>query len=197
MPQLDKLKELFLKEANMPLEDLTLLLAHWNVEKKVDKKQLLCEKGRIGSHLFFVHSGTFKIYYLHKGEEICVGFGYPNTVVCAYPSFIRNEPSEYYIEAITSSELTGIDRKDFYKLLDTNRAIEKCWRILTEEALLGKIQRELEILTFTPEERYVKMLNRSPHVFQLIPQKYLASYLGITPETFSRIKRKYLGMKSA
>ena len=67
--------------------------------------------------------------------------------------------------------------------------IERAWRKLTEEALLGKIQREVEMLTFTPNERYERLLERSPHVFQKIPLKYLASYLRMSPETLSRIRK--------
>ena len=55
---------------------------------------------------------------------------------------------------------------------------------------LGKITRETEVLTFTPEERYERLWKRSPHLFQLVPQKYIASYLGMKPETLSRVKRK-------
>jgi len=69
-----------------------------------------------------------------------------------------------------------------------NISIERAWRILQEKALLGKIERETELLTFTPEQRVNRLLQRSPHLFQFIPRKYIASYLRMTPETLSRLK---------
>ncbi|MCE2734433.1 MAG: hypothetical protein LW821_13820 [Flammeovirgaceae bacterium] len=69
-----------------------------------------------------------------------------------------------------------------------NISIERAWRILQEKALLGKIERETELLTFTPEQRVNRLLQRSPHLFQIIPRKYIASYLRMTPETLSRLK---------
>lgn len=44
----------------------------------------------------------------------------------------------------------------------------------------------------TPEERYVKLLERYPEVLQLISLKEIASYLKITPVHISRIRRKLI-----
>ena len=82
----------------------------------------------------------------------------------------------------------SIHRRDFYSIMEKHRSIEAAWRMLEEEALLGKIERETEMLTFTPEERYRRLLERSPHVFRNIPRKYIASYLRMSPETLSRIR---------
>jgi hypothetical protein len=84
--------------------------------------------------------------------------------------------------------LFAITKEDFYSLFDPFPMIERTWRRMEEEALVGKIEREVELLTFTPEERYNRLLKRSPHIFQLIPKKYIASYLRMTPETMSRIR---------
>jgi CRP-like cAMP-binding protein len=82
----------------------------------------------------------------------------------------------------------AIRRKDFYTLFDAHPKIERAWRHLEEVALVGMIEREAELLTFTPEQRYRRLMNRSPHLFQIIPRKYIASYLRMSPETLSRIK---------
>jgi CRP-like cAMP-binding protein len=47
-----------------------------------------------------------------------------------------------------------------------------------------------EIMTSSPEERYLKLLEERPYLLQRIPQHQLASYLGITPESLSRIRKR-------
>ncbi len=194
---MEKIRKLLLEKVAFSEAELSHIEAKWSFEKHVAKNDFLSKEGEIGQYLFYVIEGVMRIFYLHDGEEICIGFSYNDTVICSYPSFISNQPSEYYIQALTDLKLLGINRDDFYAFLDSSRNMEKCWRMFTEEALLGKIKRETEMLTFTPEERYERLWKRSPHLFQLVPQKYIASYLGMKPETLSRVKRKHLLKRKA
>lgn len=164
------------------------LLEAWKHRKALKRGENLIEIGKVEDQLYWVESGTLRIFFPFNGEEVCVGFGYPNTFLVSYPSFIKNEHSEYVIQAIRKSTLLGISRKDFYACLDRFPEIERAWRMLTEEALLGKIEREVEKLTFSPQQRLERLLSRSPRLFQLIPKKYIASYLRMKPETLSRMK---------
>lgn len=168
-------------------EALQALLKKWTHSRVLNRHQFLARPGEIETDLFFVSGGTMRIYYPNETEEICVGFAYANTLICSYPSFISQKPSQYYIQALTKTRLVSVSRKDFYSLFEKFPTIERCWRLLEEQALLGKIEREVEMLTFTPEQRYGRLLERSPHIFQLIPRKYIASYLRMSPETLSRL----------
>jgi len=58
-----------------------------------------------------------------------------------------------------------------------------------EQLTLQQLEREKDILTSSPLERYKRVLKRSPQLFQEIPNKYIADYLRMTPETLSRIKK--------
>ena len=58
-----------------------------------------------------------------------------------------------------------------------------------EQLILQQLEREKDILTSSPIERYKRVLKRSPQLFQEIPNKYIADYLRMTPETLSRIKK--------
>ena len=164
------------------------LLSRWTHHHSLKRNDFLIQKGQTETSLFYVIEGSMRIYYPHQDEEICVGFAHDYNLICSYPSFIRQKPSDYFIQALAKTDVVSIQRSDFYSLFEKHKLIERAWRMLEEEALLGKIERETEMLTFTPEERYNTLLERSPHVFRTIPRKYIASYLRMTPETLSRIR---------
>lgn len=184
----EKLSSIFKSKIKLSEEETHALLLTWTHSVELKRNDFLIKKDQTESGLFYVLSGSMRIYYPHQDEEICVGFAYDNNLICSYPSFILHQPSEYYIQALSKTKLIAISRSDFYVLFDNYPKIERAWRMLEEEALLGKIEREVEMLAFTPEERYNRLMERSPHIFQIIPRKYIASYLRMTPETLSRIR---------
>jgi CRP-like cAMP-binding protein len=183
-----KIAEVFTSQAPVDPQGISLLLSRWNKKIELSRNDFLIQKGQVETKLYFVWSGTMRIYFPNEEDEICVGFAYTDNMICSYPSFIKNAPSDYFIQALSKCELFAITKEDFYSLFDRFPMIERTWRRMEEEALVGKIEREVELLTFTPEERYNRLLKRSPHIFQLIPKKYIASYLRMTPETMSRIR---------
>ena len=58
-----------------------------------------------------------------------------------------------------------------------------------DSIMAAQIEREIDILTNSPKERYLRVLKRSPQLFQEIPNKHIASYLRMSPETLSRMKK--------
>lgn len=183
----DKISAIFQSAAALEAEALTAMLRLWKHRRTLKRNDFLARAGLVESGLFFVEAGALRIYFPNDRDEVSVGFSYTGQLICSYPSFILQKPSAYYIQALSRTELVYISRQDFYGLFERYRSIERCWRILEEQALLGKIEREAEMLAYTPEQRYERLLQRSPHIFQLIPKKYIASYLRMTPETMSRI----------
>ncbi|BDS12923.1 Crp/Fnr family transcriptional regulator [Aureispira anguillae] len=187
---MDVLRQAIHQQVPIQDTDWQLLTQHWVIPKSLQRNEYLYDLGSIGKHLYWVLKGTLKICYINKGEEICAGFCYPDTLACSYPSFISNKPTQYCIQAITPCQLVGISRQHFYEAIEQNIRLERAWRKITEQVLLGKIEREMDLITASPEERFTRLWKRSPHLFQLVPQRYIASYLRMTPETFSRIKSR-------
>jgi hypothetical protein len=73
-------------------------------------------------------------------------------------------------------------------LVDKHREIERLDFPFYLSCPAGAVlERQVELLSFSAEEKFKTLLKRSPHVLQLIPHKYLASYLGIDASTFSKL----------
>ncbi|WP_266203810.1 Crp/Fnr family transcriptional regulator [Pontibacter kalidii] len=169
-------------------EDIAALEMLWQKRVHLSRYDFLTRQGQVEQNLYFVASGALRLYYPLPDEEICVGFAYPNTLVVSFPSFVAGKPSDYYIQALRKSELLGISKNDFMQLVEERPHIKRFWYEQLEKALLGKIEREVDLLLPEPEQRLQRVLQRSPHLFQHIPKKYIASYLRMSPETLSRLK---------
>lgn len=69
---------------------------------------------------------------------------------------------------------------------ESNRRI---WTNILEDLVIQQMEREIDILTQSPKERYDRVLKRSPQLFQEIPNKHIANYLRMSAETLSRLKK--------
>ena len=177
----------FLKN-NLKLSDelSSVLHASWKYEKQLNRGDFLIQTNQVEQFLYFIEEGTVGIFYPNEDQNQCVGFGYSPSLICSVPSFVKKRPSEYFIQTLSKTKVIGISRNEFYQHMEKSIELERLWRIMLEEALLGRIEREIDLLTIAPQTRIQRLLNRSPHIFQLVPLKYIASYLRMTPETLSR-----------
>lgn len=79
---------------------------------------------------------------------------------------------------------------NFNKYLENDPASLLLWKQILELLVYQQMEREIDLLTYSPQKRYERVLQRSPQLFQEIPSKYIASYLRMSPETLSRLKKK-------
>lgn len=185
------LVQLFQELGGLSATETEQILPLWQHSFTLRKNELLSSPDRRDFYIYFVLSGVQRIYCVDReGEEVCLGFAYVNTLTGSYPSLIRGKPADIYVQALSTSELVGAVWEDFIALSQQIPALERFRRVLAEETLLGRMQREIEMLTLTPAQRYEQFMQRSAHLFQLVPQKHIASYLGMTPETLSRIRKR-------
>lgn len=139
--------------------------------------------------LFYVENGAVRVTHTIAGEDVTIRFGYAGSLVSALPSFLEDLPVNYSIQALKASRLWAMHRKDFLAALETDAALARFWNTATVQLIREQLEREIDILTPSPAERYKRVLVRSPRLFQEIPNKYIASYLRMTPETLSRLQK--------
>ena len=185
--ELEKLKELVFKVHPLKEEEWQAFSGIWQ-PVSFKRKTVLTTAGEVERHLYFVTEGVQRAFYLDADHpEATVVFTYPYSFSGVADSFLTQLPSKYFLETITSSKMLRTSYQQVKLLMDQYHNFERWVRLSTSFALMGVLERQIELLSYSAEEKFRILLKRSPHVLQLIPHKYLASYLGIDPSTFSKL----------
>jgi CRP-like cAMP-binding protein len=161
----------------------------WSGVRVVKRNDFLVRAGAVDSHIYFIEEGTLRVFITDKDDEQVIRFGYKNSIITALDSFLTGNPTSFYLQAIKKCKVRAVEKKAFEDLLLKSAESTKLYLVILEQLVIQQMEREVDILTTSPVDRYKRVLARSPHLFQEIPNKYIASYLRMTPETLSRLKK--------
>jgi len=155
----------------------------------VKKNSHLLKPDQVSSQLSFVCKGLLRMYKLNDGMEINTAFFPELSLANSFVSFMRQQPSEYGIQALEDTHLLTVS----YDAMEKLGARNNCWRELALGASIFKLSqkenRETLLMNSSAEERYLNFLKKCPQLASRIPQYHLASYLCIKPESLSRIRK--------
>lgn len=159
-------------------------------EVAFDRSAFITSSGKIERYFYVVISGVQAIYILsQEGDKQVIGFSFDGSFSGVYDSFLLEKPAHYFLEALTPSKLLRITKAQYDSWFELYPEFERWGRIVHQNLLLGRVQREIELTTLTAKQRFDLFMERCPDPLRTIPQKYLASYLNMTPETFSRLRK--------
>lgn len=158
----------------------------------VQKNETLITGGQQSNQkMFFVVKGCLRIFYINEeGVDSSRLLVFEGQFATALVSFITDEPSFEFIQAVEQSEVFYITKNEFYKLLETIPAWEKFYRQYLEHAYVTNTNRLRSFITMDAKERYKQLLEQNKTIVQRLPNKIVASYIGISQETLSRLKSK-------
>lgn len=155
------------------------------------RNELLLTDGSLSQYMNFVCKGCLRIFFVKEdGQEVTRYFAFENEFATGLASFINEEPSVEYTQAMEQTIILRIYRKDFYMLLSLIPGWEKFYRHYLEDAYINNIAIFRRETTKDAEKRYKELLDKSPLVVKRLPNKVVASYLNMSPETLSRMKRR-------
>ncbi|HTO14764.1 MAG TPA: Crp/Fnr family transcriptional regulator [Edaphocola sp.] len=167
---------------------MTELVALFSKTITVNRNEYLKVKGSIDTNVYYVESGSLRVFVLDEHQEQIIRFGYKDNLIVSLDSFLTGKPSDFFIQAIKKTKVKVIPKREIevFLKIETNRIL---WTKILEELVLQLMEREIDILTTSPKERYLRVLKRSPQLFQEIPNRHIANYLRMSAETLSRLKK--------
>lgn len=174
-----------------PADLIALIEENHLVEKVVtfERNQFLKTAGSIDTNIYFIEEGSLRVLVVDADEERTIRFGYQNNILVSLDSFLTEKPSEFVIQAIKKTRVKIIPKKGLMEFIYQDENHLKLWVKILEDLVIQQIEREKDLLTASPKERFERVLKRSPILFQEISNRHIANYLRMTPETLSRLKK--------
>lgn len=159
--------------------------------KTAGKNAMLLSEGKTCKDFYFVNSGCIRTYYITgQGHEKTRYIAFDNSFVTGVSSFISQEQSFEFVEALETSDLLSISRTDFYQLVSDIPQWASFYRTFLEMAYLFQNKKIENLVTLSAKQRYDKLITEAPIYVQRLSNKILSSYLDVTQETLSRLKSK-------
>ncbi len=159
--------------------------------KTVRKNGYLLKQGSICKDLVFVQKGCLRLYYLKDDIEVSVWFAFAQSSAIEIYSFISENSSNYFLQAIEDSEVLYLPKTELNKLYKDQPKMQEMMRNFWEDVILNLVNRFTALQKDSAEKRYLDLLNK-PGYLTSIPQKYLASFIGVTPTSLSRIRKQII-----
>ncbi len=160
----------------------------WSNEVHLKRGDILLAPGTVDKHTYYVEEGVVRIFYQTESEEHTIRFAYQESIFASLYSVLGNVPTLFYYQALRKTRLRKVGYQELRDFMASQEEFKDWWTTIMEQLVLDQMEREIDLLTESPRERYQRVLARSPQLFQEVPHKYIASYLRMTPETLSRLK---------
>lgn len=190
----DQLRK-FVGSFNMLTDDeVDMIVSNANI-KSFKKGTILLREGQIAKECYFVLKGLVREYYIKDGEEKSTNFFTELEPVNSFTSRNSNKPSKHFLICSEDTILTIGTNSLEQEMCERIPRLESIIRHEVEKEV-GKMQDDMaKLLTSTPEELYLDLVNNRPELLNRVPQHQIASYIGVKPETLSRIRKKLLTAK--
>lgn len=141
--------------------------------------------------VFVVGAGVVRMdYETPNGDTWVKGFAEPGVCFASLSALDENGRTSFAARALVASTIQQIDYRVVRSLAETHlawqRALTTAFRIYGQR----KEQREMALLTLSPEERYQQFMRECPQLAAMLRQRDIASYIRVTPVALSRIKAR-------
>jgi CRP-like cAMP-binding protein len=158
---------------------------------QIDKDDFFVKEGKTSTQIGFIETGQFQYYSISsEGNEQTTYLSLENSFVASLLSYLHEIPAIENIKAITSATIWVIDKKTVNELLTQSSPFKDFYIKLLEYQICCIDKSRLELITYTAEQRYEKILKEAPELLQRAPLHYIASMIGITPRHLSRLRKK-------
>lgn len=175
-------------------DEVSMIVDNANI-RSFKKGTVLLREGQVAKECYFVLKGLVREYYIKDGEERSTNFFTEMQPVNSFTSHSKQTPSRHFLVCAEDCVLTiGSDSLE----KEMCRRIPRLESIIRDEVQkeTGKMQDDMaKLLTSSPEELYLDLVDNRPDLLNRIPQHQIAGYIGVKPETLSRIRKRLLTTK--
>jgi CRP-like cAMP-binding protein len=171
------------------LKDKLHVCGGWEQEILLNRNEYLKLPDTLDSRVFLLNSGSIRIFISDENVEHTIRFAYQGNIFTTIDSFFSNRPSPMAIQALRKTRVSVMSKTAFLHFIEQDEENKNLWQQILQGLIVQQLEREIDLLTASPAERYLRVLHRSPQLFQEVPHRFIASYLRMTPETLSRLKK--------
>lgn len=144
----------------------------------------------VEKYLNIIVSGSVGIFVWNGKRDICINLLYEHNFLSDYLSFLSQQPTVIKSEALEDCRLWSVSYQDLNNLYSRSETGLRIGKAISEILFARKQQEQINLLTKSPEERYLNLITARPEIFQRTSLKIIASYLGLTAESLSRIRKR-------
>lgn len=140
--------------------------------------------------LYFLESGTFRVYLIKEGIDYTTKFLFGPTFYTDLFSIRKHLPTILNVQALTDCKCYKVNFAKIEAAKDKSPNIRRLFLKFYEEIYIEGVKRQVSFIMDPQFKRYKDLLKDNPDIIDDIPLQYIASYLGVKPETLSRIRKK-------
>ncbi len=154
------------------------------------KNEVIKQSQTVAKYGYFLLEGSVGLFVWKESNFICTDLFLESNFFGDDMSLLSGKSSPIEIVALEDSKTLRMTKANMEILKNT--PIGSMLFLAGEQGSFSdKQSQQIESMTLTAEERYLKIMNENPEWLQRISQKHIASYLGITPQSLSRIRKKF------
>ncbi len=167
------------------------VLADMLIPLKYLRGDIVLKEGEECTCMYYVERGMVRQYYYKNGKDVTEHFSFEGRIVMCIESLLKHVPSQIIIEALETTHLFALPRKQLLDSIETCPELGILYRKITEHALISS-QHHADSQRFeNAQERYERLLREKPEIILRAPMIHIASFLQMTPETLSRVRAQH------
>lgn len=188
-PTPEKIKELFDPFYKADLSLWTAFAKCVQV-RTFEKNETVKDFHKTEKYINIMISGSAAHFVLADDKEVCINLYYERQFFSDYLSFLTQSPTVIKTQALEDSIIWSVSYADLNELYSKSSTGIFIGKAISDAMFIRKQSEQINLLTLSPTERYLKLIKERPEIFQRTSLKIICSYLGITAESLSRIRKK-------
>ena len=154
------------------------------------KGEIIKDYHKTEKYINILISGSVAHFVLATEKDVCINLYYEKQIFSDYLSFLTQSPTVIKTECLEDAIVWSISHKDLHELYSRSSKGLLIGKAISDAMFIRKQSEQINLLTLSPAERYLKLIKERREVFKRTPLKIIASYLGVTAESLSRIRKK-------